>query len=161
MKPTFEQMMRLLLLLSGIAFFGVGVWMIRSGIKAEGSIDIRSEMLSGSIKTGSAGLFLTFFSFFMIVASVLFSKRPSVARAKSDKSPLRVLLRILFTLYALTVASYLFARSRPDGSNELVLFGFVTAGLLVLSLIFSVYTMAAWEDGVAARDKDGPKADKR
>ena len=72
MKLTFDQLMRLLLLLSGIMFFGVGVWMIQAGIKAEGSIDIRSEVLSGSLKTGSAGLFITFFAFFMILASVLF-----------------------------------------------------------------------------------------
>jgi hypothetical protein len=161
MKPTFEQMMRLLLLLSGIAFFGVGVWMIRAGIKAEGSIDIRSEMLSGSIKTGSAGLFLTFFSFFMIVASVLFSRRPAVVRPRSDKSPLRVLLRILFSLYGLTIASYLFTRSRPDINGEAIIFGFVTAGLAVLSVIFSAYTMSVWEDGVGAKDKDTPKPDKR
>ena len=101
--------MRLILLVSGIIFFGVGVWMIKSGISAEGSIDIRSEVLSGSLKTGSAGLFITFFSFFMIMASVLFSKWPVLSRNKSDQSQpsaMPVMLGILFSLYAVTVIAY-------------------------------------------------------
>src|SRR4051812_31825430 len=117
MKLTFDQLMRLLLLASGVVFFGVGVWMIKSGIKAEGAIDIRMEVLAGSLKSGSAGLFIMFFSFFMIVASVMFPKGLLPERAiakKAATSGVPKLLVIMFALYAATIGSYLIARSRPD-----------------------------------------------
>lgn len=47
--------------------FGIGAFMMWQGISAEGAIDIKSSVLSGSIKTGSAGLFIAFLSFAMIV----------------------------------------------------------------------------------------------
>jgi hypothetical protein len=155
MKLTFDQIMRLLLLLSGVVFFGVGVWMIQAGIKAEGSIDIRSEVLSGSLKTGSAGLFVTFFAFFMILASVLFSKSPVLSRPKPETSavsPIRILLRILFTLYALTVAAYLLARSADKG--EQLVFGFAFVGFTVASFCFSIFTFLAWAEELPEEPKD-------
>jgi uncharacterized membrane protein len=155
MKLTFDQWMRLLLLVSGIAFFGVGVWMVKTGIKAEGSIDIRSTLLSGSLKTGSAGLFITFMSFFMILASVLFSKWPARPRDRSSEasaSGMRTILRILFTLYALTIIAYLLARSASGG--EQIFFGFVTAALIILSVIFSFLTFFGWLEEEAAKEKE-------
>jgi|WetSurMetagenome_2_1015567.scaffolds.fasta_scaffold677284_2 hypothetical protein len=155
MKLTFDQVMRLLLLLSGVVFFAVGVWMIQAGIKAEGSIDIRTEVLSGSLKTGSAGLFITFFSFFMILASVLFSRPTIFSRPKpkeSTVSPIRVLLWILFSLYALTIAAYFLMRSTTEG--EQIFFGFVFAGFLVTSIAFSFFTFFAWAEGVEEKPKD-------
>ena len=149
MKLTFDQAMRLLLLLSGVVFFGVGVWMIQAGIKAEGSIDIRSEVLSGSLKTGSAGLFVTFFSFFMILASVLFSKAPAFSRPKakeSPSSPVRILVKILFTLYALTIAAYLVMRSTSE--NEQFFFGVVFVAFMIASILFSIITFIAWVEDV-------------
>jgi hypothetical protein len=133
--------MRLLLLLSGIAFFGVGVWMIKSGISAEGSIDIRSELLSGSLKTGSVGLFITFFSFFMILFSVIFSKSPAVSQPKPEessalKSKWRVIRIILFSLYALTIIADLIARSTTG--NEQFLFGCLTGLFGFVSVFLSV-----------------------
>lgn len=155
MKLTFDQLMRLLLLVSGIAFFGIGVWMVKTGIKAEGSIDIRSTLLSGSLKTGSAGLFITFMSFFMILASVLFSKWPSRSRDRSSEtspSTTRTILRILFSLYALTIIAYLLARSTTEG--EQIFFGFVTAAFIILSVILSFLTFFGWLEDEAAKEKE-------
>lgn len=47
--------------------FALGAFMMWQGISAEGAIDIRSSILSGSVKSGSAGLFIAFLSFVVIV----------------------------------------------------------------------------------------------
>src|SRR5687767_3013206 len=41
--------------------------MMVTGVSAEGAIDIKSSLISGSLKTGSAGLFIAFLSFIVIV----------------------------------------------------------------------------------------------
>jgi hypothetical protein len=61
---------RLILLVAAIAFFAVGLWMIYSGIKAEGTIDIKSVVVSGTVKSGSAGIFVTVLSFMLMVLSL-------------------------------------------------------------------------------------------
>jgi len=59
MKSTFDQMLRLMVCVAGIVFFGVGIWMVKTGISAKGVIDIQMpEVLTGHLETGSAGLFI-------------------------------------------------------------------------------------------------------
>ena len=84
MKPTFEQMLRLIVCLAGITFFGVGVCMVASGISAKGVIDLKMEVLSGHLETGSAGAFIVFMSFFLIVARFLIGKQPVPSKAKVE-----------------------------------------------------------------------------
>jgi hypothetical protein len=52
MKPTFDQVLRMIVCVAGIVFFGVGIWMVKTGISANGVIDIKSEVLSGHLETG-------------------------------------------------------------------------------------------------------------
>jgi hypothetical protein len=54
---------RLILLIAAIAFFAIGLWMIYSGIQAEGTIDVKSALVSGTVKSGSAGIFIIVRSF--------------------------------------------------------------------------------------------------
>jgi hypothetical protein len=54
------DVIRLVALLGAILLFALGAFMMWQGISAEGAIDIRSSVLSGSIKTGSTGLFIAF-----------------------------------------------------------------------------------------------------
>ncbi|MDP3029587.1 MAG: hypothetical protein Q8O04_08850 [Deltaproteobacteria bacterium] len=61
---------RLILLIAAIVFFGIGLWMIYSGIKAEGTIDVKSALVSGTVKSGSAGIFITVLSFMLMVLSL-------------------------------------------------------------------------------------------
>ena len=150
--------MRLLLLSSGIVFFGIAVWLIKSGINAEGTIDVRSAILSGSVKTGSAGVLIAFLSFFMILASVLFSKWPSMLRRDTAKgaSPLRIMVCILFSIYALTVGAYLLARSTTG--DEKLFFGFLTAAFIILSVLFSLLTFFGW---LAEEEEKEKRAEQR
>jgi hypothetical protein len=56
-----SDILKLLALLGGFALCGLGAYMMWLGVGAEGAVDIKSSVMSGSIKTGSAGLFLIFF----------------------------------------------------------------------------------------------------
>ncbi len=67
MKWEPSDVLRLVALIGALVMFGLGAFMMWQGISAEGAIDIKSSVLSGSIKTGSAGLFIAFLSFAVIV----------------------------------------------------------------------------------------------
>jgi hypothetical protein len=53
--------LKLIALLGGFVLCGLGAYMMWLGVGAEGSVDLKSAVMSGSVKTGSAGLFLIFF----------------------------------------------------------------------------------------------------
>ena len=67
MKWQPADIIRLVALIGGFLLAGVGALMMWLGISAEGAIDIKGTVLSGSIRTGSAGLFIVFFAFGIIV----------------------------------------------------------------------------------------------
>lgn len=58
---------RLVALAGGFILCGLGAYMMWLGIGAEGVVDIKSSVLSGTVKTGSAGLFIMFFGFAIIL----------------------------------------------------------------------------------------------
>jgi hypothetical protein len=114
MKPTFDQVLRLIVCVAGIVFFGVGIWMVKTGISANGVIDIKSEVLSGHLETGSAGLFFAFFSFFMIVLPFVVGrhqarlqhtigqpKRPKHKKTNRSISSAAILLSLVFSYSAM------------------------------------------------------------
>lgn len=72
---------RLILLVAAIVFFAIGLSMIYSGIKAEGTIDIKSAVVSGTVKSGSAGIFITVLSFMLMVLSL-----PAISRDDKDST---------------------------------------------------------------------------
>jgi hypothetical protein len=69
----------LILLVAAIVFFAIGLWMIYSGIKAEGTIDIKSVVVSGTVKSGSAGIFVAVLSFMLMVFSL-----PGISRGDQE-----------------------------------------------------------------------------
>lgn len=75
---TPNDWIRLVALIGAFGLFGLGAWMLFLGIAAEGTIDLKSSILSGTIKASSAGLYICFFALFIIVfvlASLLKSQR--------------------------------------------------------------------------------------
>ena len=72
---TPNDWLRLIGLLGGMCLFGLGAWMLYQGISADGALDINSSLVSGKLKTSSAGLFVCFFSFVIIVFSLVSSLR--------------------------------------------------------------------------------------
>lgn len=67
MKWEPADVIRLSALIGALLLFALGAFMMWQGIAAEGAIDIKSSVLTGSIKTASAGLFIAFLSFAIIV----------------------------------------------------------------------------------------------
>jgi hypothetical protein len=63
-KPN--DVIRLGALVGGFVLFLLGALMLYQGISAEGLVDLKSTLLSGSIKTASAGLYICFFAVFII-----------------------------------------------------------------------------------------------
>jgi hypothetical protein len=63
-KPN--DVIRLGALIGGFVLFLLGALMLYQGISAEGLLDLKSALLSGSVKTASAGLYICFFAVFII-----------------------------------------------------------------------------------------------
>ena len=67
MKWEPADIIRLVALLGGFLLCGLGALLMWLGVGAEGVVDIRSSVLTGTIKTASAGLFILFFGFGIII----------------------------------------------------------------------------------------------
>lgn len=67
MKWEPSDIIRLVALIGGFLLCGLGAYLMWLGVGAEGAVDIKSSVLSGTIKTGSAGLFMLFFGFGIII----------------------------------------------------------------------------------------------
>lgn len=67
MKWEPPDIIRLCALLGGFLLCGLGALLMWLGVGAEGSVDIKSSVLSGTVKTASAGLFILFFGFGIIL----------------------------------------------------------------------------------------------
>ena len=84
--------------------------MMWQGIAAEGAIDIKSSVLTGSIKTASAGLFIDFLSFAVIVFALSsLTKKPLSAQPQSPRDHTKskrvlILLAWLFPTFLVTVS---------------------------------------------------------
>lgn len=64
-EPT--DIIRLVALLGGFFLCALGAYLMWLGVGAEGTVDIKSSVLSGTVKTGSAGLFIIFFGFSIVL----------------------------------------------------------------------------------------------
>lgn len=62
-----SDIIRLVALIGGFLLCCLGGLLMWLGVGADGAVDIKSSVLSGSIQTGSAGLFTLFFGFGVIV----------------------------------------------------------------------------------------------
>ena len=61
------DIIRLTALVGGFLLCGSGGILMWLGVGAEGVVDIKSSILSGTVQTGSAGLFTLFFGFGIII----------------------------------------------------------------------------------------------
>lgn len=90
---TPHEIRKLISQIAGLLFAGAGVWLLIDGVQASGTIDITSEILSGKIESGSAGLFLLFLGFILILFPSLFGskvllKNTNVLVSESEHSSL-------------------------------------------------------------------------
>lgn len=147
MKLTFNQVMHLLVFLVGAGCLAAGVWMIQSGIKADGKIEIHlKELLGGSIESGSAGLLFSFFGFILVMFPlVLYREKKAAAPAptKPASNKYKVLVTIVLILWAIVITCIVFGnlntdKAAADGYAIMVLFFFAIA------FIFSIGTLYSW-----------------
>lgn len=120
-----NDVIRLVALLGALALLGLGAYMMWQGIAAEGAIDIKSSLLSGSVKTGSAGLFIAFLAFCIVVFVLLSSAKriAPLATAGGNDAKSRNIGRLLIALFIATVASgALAALGQGEGFGLLAMF---------------------------------------
>lgn len=87
---TPHEVRKLLAQVAGLIFGVAGVWLIVSGVQATGKLDISSSVLSGKLESGSAGLFLVFLGFLLILFPALSSGGPLApqrSRAQKELEP--------------------------------------------------------------------------
>jgi hypothetical protein len=97
-KPN--DWIRLAGLTGAFAVFGIGAWMLFQGISAEGVVDLKSSVLSGTIKASSAGLYMCFFALFIIVIVLATLLTPSNGPASGAKPRAHRLMSVFWGLLA-------------------------------------------------------------
>lgn len=141
MKWEPNDVIRLVALIGAMLLFSMGAYMMWQGISAEGAIDIKSSVVSGSLKTGSAGLFIVFLSFFVIVFVLMAqanSRKESATHFKPNNGKAAMVERAFFALLAGFI-----------GTGALAAFGvapglgFVSAALGILTLFCGIAYLEA------------------
>ena len=140
---------RRIALIAGILFFGFGLLLMVLGIQAEGYIDIQSELVSGKIKTGSAGLFVAFLSFLIIIFSIIRPKSNIAYEKKSDnRSALSsrgiglIAIALICALLALIILISVFAEVPEGFGGGLFIAGFGLGYILFTAIIATLLLQA-------------------
>src|SRR5262249_7521213 len=133
--------LKLISLVGAFGLFGIGTWMLFRGISAEGVVDLRSTLLSGTLKASSAGLYICFFALFIIIfvlVTLVTPARESAAKAKGRARRLSWLFWALLLALAACVLAVAFLPERyrlvvffPIGSLGVCL-SWVVAALIQL-----------------------------
>lgn len=153
---TPKEVRKLLAQIAGILFGLGGIALMISGVQTTGKINISSNFISGEIESGSAGLLLLFFSFFLIIIPTLYvksnsnelQKKPAKKNDKENKgkelSELQKILIVLAVTIALTFAFFLGGRSLEQNGhqsfgNYMILGGYIFGGITGFILIVSIF----------------------
>jgi hypothetical protein len=142
--------LKLVALVGGFCLFALGAWILHLGIAAEGVVDIKSTIVSGTLKTASAGLFLCFFAFLVIIFSLVSLYTPSKPRTNSKpgstKSKSEKLRPFFWALLAGVIFSAIGAAVTDAGAR----LGFIsvvsTLGMALIFLIAAIVRIVVDED---------------
>ena len=121
-----SDILKLIALLGGFFLCALGAGLMWLGVGAEGTVDIKSSVLSGTVKTGSAGLFIIFFGF-AIVLFVLASLGANASSKEASSSVRRskshtIGIAFFALLVALLVSAGLGAAGYGNGFGLLAAF---------------------------------------
>jgi len=105
--------------------------MLFRGISAEGSVDLKSTLLSGTLKASSAGLYLCFFALFIIVFVLVTLVTPAREGTAKAKGRSRRLFSIFWALLFTLVGCGLGLAFLPKGFQS---FAGIAIGVLSFSL---------------------------
>lgn len=131
----------LAVLVCSFAMVGLGAWMLYAGIAAEGAVDIKTTIASGTIKTGSAGLFIIFFAFLVIIAALALlissaGKDRSFSEVRGTGPRSKRLLPALYAVLVGTILSALGVALFPEGAR----LSFMTASFILGTAMFALVT---------------------
>ena len=165
---------RLITLLAGVVFFGVGIYLIMQGIAATGTLDIQSAFVSGKIQSGSAGLFEAFLATIIIIFGAVSGddaqRAPGAANTPERKPrfgtfyipPLTCRLAwILATLLLIAAAAALAVpASGPQNTLHGLLIGvmFVVGFAALFLFIWLLISMFDYDNGEDEEDEKSPAA---
>jgi hypothetical protein len=129
---------RLAALVGGFGLFGLGAWMLYQGIAAEGVINLKSSILSGTIKTSSAGLYICFFALFVIVFVLVSLVALSTSPAGATTSRARRLMPMFWgVLGALTLCA-IAAAFVPESARFGLTMAITVLTMALLPLIWGI-----------------------
>ncbi|RFC30752.1 MAG: hypothetical protein DID91_2727704777 [Candidatus Nitrotoga sp. MKT] len=135
---TPNDWIRLVALIGAFGLFGLGAWMLFLGIAAEGTIDLKSSILSGTIKASSAGLYICFFALFIIVfvlASLLSLPRSS---STSPASRARRLMPIFWGMLGALVLCAIAAAFTPQGARTGLIMVITTLTMGIIPVVIDI-----------------------
>ena len=95
----------------GVILIAAGIWLIVNGVKAEGSFDFKTELLSGKLQSSSVGLFIVLFGIVFLLLTNLSGISDYLKLVKNNKVLVLTFLIILF-LFAL-IGAYIFNTIAP------------------------------------------------
>ena len=123
MTWTPNDIIRLTALIGGFLLCALGSLLMWLGVGADGVVDIKSSVLSGTVKTGSAGLFILFFGFAVVVfvvASLVAREGATQLSATQRKSRTMHIVRafwgVLFAFVAMASLAAFGANSAFGGA---------------------------------------------
>ncbi len=136
---TPQEVRKLIAQIAGSIFGIAGVILIIKDIKATGHINVSSKVLSGQIETGSAGLFLIFISFLLILIPAIFPHNATITALESiniktgtseiKRMAIATVLSFILTLLLILGGDYLLS-SLGAKSGGLLIFGGILSGMV-------------------------------
>jgi hypothetical protein len=140
-KPN--DWLRLISLLGAFGLFGVGSWMLFHGISAEGFVDLKSTLLSGTLKTSSAGLYICFFALFIIIFVLVTLVTPPREGAAKAEGRARRLLPVFWALLFALAACRLGLAFLPEGFRSLAAIAIGPLAISLPSVVFAMIRLAS------------------
>jgi hypothetical protein len=122
--------LRLIALVGAFGLFATGVWLLVSGIAADGTLDLKSSIISGTLKTASAGLYVCFFALVVItfVLATLASSKPTSVQPSAPKTRSRRLYPLFWASLASLIACVLAALMGASGTALYSFIGILSFG---------------------------------
>src|SRR5258706_2748641 len=143
-KPN--DWIRLVALIGAFGLFALGAWMLYHGIAAEGVVDLKSSILSGTLKSSSAGLYICFLALFVIVFVLVSLITPRSDSKPAQKSRAKRLMPVFWGLLAAigvcAIGIALLDSSARSGFS--ITIGVLT--MLLVAIVNSLLRMVANED---------------
>ncbi|HXC08847.1 MAG TPA: hypothetical protein VNV61_07950 [Steroidobacteraceae bacterium] len=129
-KPN--DIIRLVVVIGSFLLFFVGVWLLVKGIAAEGTVNLKSALLSGTIKATSAGLYICFFAVFVLFAALAALPRSKAQPVGRPERMMRLFWGLLVAMVFCTVGFAVTGSAAFSGAIGILL---VTLGSVVFSIL--------------------------